>query len=175
MVLSYLKGIADGLCTMHIGTLMMKIKSLVKLGFLLSFPAFIIDKLLKWGIDNQDYVMVVLIAIIIDHILGTVKHLIARTFSLKRNAVGLAVKLGLVVAMGFLFEGLDVIIKHDSLVKDYILITTRLIVFLYPAGSAFKNSSVLSGGRFPPTAWLEKLKRFEKNLDPKGLTKKEEL
>lgn len=167
MLLTYLIEALTSLKMIHAGTLIVKLKATVKLGLMLSPIMFIWDKLSKWGVDNSEYITFVLIAIAIDHILGTFKHLALMQFSLKRNIVGLLTKLGLVVACGFLFEGLNVIVTRETLVKDYLIITTRLIVFLYPAGSAFGNSTFLSGGKFPPQAWLDKLKKFQNNLDPK--------
>jgi hypothetical protein len=38
-------------------------------------------------------------------------------------------------------------------------------VFLYPAGSAFMNSAVLTNGKFPPMGWISILNNFNKNLD----------
>lgn len=113
----------------------------------------------------------VLLAIIVDHLLGSWKHaFIKRDFTWLKNISGLAVKIGLVVCVGFLFEGLNVILKNDNIIKDYLTVVTRLIVFLYPAGSAFGNASVISGGVFPPTSWLDKLKKFQKNLDTNEFT-----
>jgi hypothetical protein len=47
---------------------------------------------------------------------------------------------------------------------------TRLIVF-YIHGSAFGNSSILSNGKFPPQAWLDRIfsiKFGHKDLTPKN-------
>lgn len=170
MILKYLIGVVSSLKIIHAGTIVAKIKASIKLGFLLSFPTFIWDQISQWGIDNSDYLAIVLMAIAIDHILGTFKHLfVNRDFSMRKNIIGICVKIGLVVSVGFLFEGLNIIIHQDTLIKDYLIIVTRLIVFLYPAGSAFGNSAVISGGKFPPSAWMDKLKKFQKNLDPNDL------
>lgn len=179
MFLKYIILLVKCLDQIHVGTLELKIKASVQLGFLISPLIFgvhvLLDKLLKWGLDNQDYIFVVLIAVVLDHILGTIKHLFFdRDFTWKKNIVGLFSKLGLVVACGFLFEGLNVIIKQDTILKAYLITVTRLIVFLYPAGSAFGNSSVLSGGKFPPKAWLDRLNNFQLNLKPKDLMSKNE-
>lgn len=170
MFLNYLIGVVSSLKLIHTGTFLVKIKASIKLGFLLSIPTFIWDGLSRWGIANSDYISIVLVAIVIDHALGTWRHLfVDRDFDIVKNITGISIKVGLVVCMGILFEGLGVIIKEESIVKDYLVIVTRLIVFLYPAGSAFANSSILSNGKFPPQAWLEKLKAFQSNLNPKDL------
>lgn len=152
---------------------MIKLKSATKLGFLLSPIPFLFDQIMKWTIENGDYISFVMIAIAIDHILGTLKHLMIGDFSMKTNLIGLMTKIGLVVACGLLFEGLNNIVTHETLVKDYLTITTRLIVFLYPAGSAFGNSTFLSGGKFPPQIWLDKLQRFQTTLKTSELNPNE--
>lgn len=172
MILQYLINVMTSLKLIHAGTVIVKIKSSMKLGIMISPFAFLIDKLTEWGMGNGEYISFVLIAIAIDHVLGTLKHLSLMQFSIKKNIVGLMTKIGLVVACGMLFEGLNAIITHETLIKDYLTIVTRLIVFLYPAGSAFGNSTFLSGGKFPPQSWLDKLKSFQTNLDPKGFQEK---
>lgn len=165
MFLTYLIELLCSLKMINAGSIIIKLKSAVKLGFLLSPFPFFFEQIAQWTIDNNEYISFVLIAISIDHILGTLKHLTIGDFSIKRNLIGLMTKIGLVVACGLLFEGLNSIVTHETLVKDYLTITTRLIVFLYPAGSAFGNSTFLSNGKFPPQIWLDKLQRFQTTLN----------
>ena len=173
MFLKYFIKIVESLNNIHVGTIQIQAKAVVKLSFLVSPFALLWDKLNAWTIDNQDFILVVLGAIIVDHILGSVKHAYFDfDFTWRQNGIGLLTKIGLLVAGGFLFEGLQVIIKHDNLMTSYLQITTRLIVFLYPAGSAFGNSSVISGGKFPPKSWLDKLNSFQRNLNPKDIITK---
>jgi hypothetical protein len=75
----------------------------------------------------------------------------------------------MVVAGAFLFEGINHIVAKDSIIKDYIEIVMRLIIFLYPAGSAFGNMSVVTKGGFPPKAWMDRLEKFKSNLNPSDL------
>lgn len=178
MFLNYFISIANAINLIHTGKFLIGVKATIKLGFLVSLPVFSIDllvsKLTNWGLENQDYITIVLGAIAIDHVLGSLKHwLIDDDFTLKDNLIGLVRKLGLVVAMGFLFEGLNIILKEQNLIKEYLNVVTRLIVFLYPAVSAFGNSSELSGGKFPPKAWIDKLQNFQKSLKPKDLMNKD--
>lgn len=166
MILKYLLALVVNLKLIHIGSLSIKLQAAAKLGLCLSIPAFIFEMVVKWGVNNSDYVGFCLLAIMIDHVLGTIRHLfIDRDFTIKKNIKGMVIKIGLVVSVGLLFEGLNVIVKNDSIIKEYIVMTTRLMVFLYPAGSAFGNSSILSGGKFPPTSWIDKLKKFQENLN----------
>ena len=175
MILSYLIGVLSQLQCIHLGgNLFVQLKATIKLGFLISPFVYVLEKLSKWGLDNSDYIITVLVAIAIDHALGSYKHAyIDKDFTWKVNLKGLMTKISLVVACGFLFEGLHVIIHKQSIVTEYLTITTRLIVFLYPAGSAFGNSSVISGGKFPPDAWMKRIKKFQTNLNPKDIAEQD--
>jgi hypothetical protein len=175
MILLYLIGIFSQLKSIHVGAnLFVQLKATIKLGLLISPFVYIIEKLSKWGFDNSDYIITVLVAIAVDHALGSYKHAyIDKDFTWKLNLKGLMTKISLVVACGFLFEGLQVIIHKQSIITEYLTITTRLIVFLYPAGSAFGNSSVISGGKFPPDAWMKRINKFQTNLNPKDITEEE--
>jgi hypothetical protein len=171
MILTYLIGIVASLQKLCVGTITMKIKATITLGLMVSPFALIFERTMerfsKWSFDNSNYIIVVLIAIAIDHVLGTAKHLWwDKDFKVSKNIIGLMVKLSLVVACGFLFEALNVIIDKDTIIQEYLTIVTRLIVFIYPAGSAFASSTIMSNGKFPPQSWLDRLKKFQANLDP---------
>ena len=132
---------------------------------------FIWDKIVKWGIPNQDYILIVLMAILLDWFFGIIKHLQKRTFSFKKNASGLILKIALTVGAGMLFEGLGSIVKDSAdIVVLSLSIVTRVIVFLYPAVSAWQNIYIVSGERFPPKAWMDRINRFNENLNVKELT-----
>jgi len=174
MILTYIISIVKNLNLIHIGSTSCKIKATIKLGLLVSPFGLLWDKFKVWTVDNADYITVVLIAIAIDHILGSIKHAwFDKDFTFKKNILGLLMKVGLVVACGVLFEAFNVIIKDGNFIKEYLNIITRLIVFLYPAGSAFGNSAVISGGKFPPQAWLDKLRKFQSSLNTKDLSPEE--
>lgn len=153
------------------GDLTTKLVGAFKLGVILTPFIFVWEKLSKWGITNQDYVMVVLAAILIDWFFGVWKHLKKKTFSFKKNAGGLVLKLALCVGAGMLFEGLNSIVKDSAdIIVVSLTIVTRVIVFLYPAVSAWQNIYIVSDERFPPKAWMDKINRFNENLDIKELT-----
>ena len=149
-----------------------------KISLWLSPFIFIWEKISKWGITNQDYILIVLGAIFVDWLFGTIKHLwFTRTFSWKGNAVGLVTKIALAVAGGFLFEGLNYLVAESDMVVSVMKIMTRVIVFMYPAISAFENIYIVSGEKFPPKAWMERLKAWNESLntnDLRGKNKDEE-
>lgn len=145
-----------------------------KLSIILTPFIFIWDKISSWGINNSDYILVVMGAILVDYIFGTIKHLwFTKDFTFKGNANGLVMKLGLAVAGGFLFEGLSYLTKESELLFGALKITTRVIIFMYPAMSAWENLYIVSGEKFPPKSWMDRLNIFGKTLNPNDLIKKE--
>ena len=73
---------------------------------------------------------------------------------------------------GFLFEGLSHLTKDSDLLFSSLKITTRVIIFMYPAMSAWENLYIVSGEKFPPKTWMDKLNIFGKSLNPKDLIPK---
>lgn len=153
------------------GDLTTKLSSAVKISIAVSPFLFVWEKLVKWGIPNQDYILIVLMAILLDWFFGIIKHLQKRTFSFKKNATGLILKITLTVGAAMLFEGMNSIVKNSAdIVVLSLTIVTRVIVFLYPAVSAWQNIYIVSGERFPPKAWMDRLNKFNENLNIKELT-----
>lgn len=162
--------ISKHLFIIHTGTFLAKVKSTFFLGVGVSPIAYVIEQITSWSLKNQDYILFVLGAIAIDHILGSILHAFyKRDFTWRKNLEGLIIKISLAVAMGFLFEGVNHLIKEDSFIKNYLVMVLRLSVFLYPASSAFMNSSVITNGKFPPTGWINKIRAFNSNLELKEL------
>ena len=153
------------------GDLPTKFSSAFKIS-LFTYPfIFLWEKLVKWGIPNQDFILIVLGAILIDWFFGTWKHLKKRTFSFKHNALGLIIKIALTTGSDFLFEGLGAIVKDSADIIVVSLTTvTRVIVFLYPAVSAWQNIYIVSDERFPPKVWMDRINKFNENLNVKELT-----
>ncbi len=165
---SILLFIINHLLSIHTGTIAVKLKSSFALGAVAS-PFVYIHSLLK-GMDF-DIMIVISFAIIIDHAVGSAVHLwIKKDWSWKENAKGLLMKLFLCVSAFYLFEGMSVILKGADTLELYFKVTTSLIVFMYPAGSAFVNMSLLTGGKFPPTGWIDKIQSFNKNPNIKTFT-----
>ncbi|OIQ16539.1 MAG: hypothetical protein BM557_09500 [Flavobacterium sp. MedPE-SWcel] len=151
---------------LHKGGILIKLWSTVKLAIVAVIPTFVIINITGWTISNRDYVAGVLICIAVDHIVGSIYHAFrVKDFTFKKNAIGLLTKLSLCVVAAILFEVIYLVVKEASLIYDYLKMVTRLIVVLYPAGSAFMNISALTNGRFPPLGWISKLNAFNKDLD----------
>lgn len=161
--------VLKNIVAIHNGTAIVKFKSLL----ILSIPAaslIVINPISEWVTKNIAYIGFVLVAIAIDHILGSAVHFfIKQDFTFKKNIIGLSVKLLLVLSVGILFEGFQYLYPDKTplieVVMDYLLAITRVMVFLYPASSAFVNSSILTSGKFPPVGWIIKIESFNKSMD----------
>lgn len=128
-----------------------------------------------WMTLNVDYIAIAMACVAIDHILGTIVHAYyLKDFSWKKNVTGLLIKLSMVMLGGIIFEGLTHITKEQDLVYTYLKITTRLVVCIYPAMSAMVNMRIITGGSFPPLAFLDKFKSFNTDLDVEKLKKGKE-
>jgi hypothetical protein len=161
--------ILKNLLAIHNGSAVVKLKSLLMLSLPLSALASV-NPIAHWIDANIAYIGFVLVAIAIDHILGSAVHaFVKRDFTPKKNIIGLAVKLSLVLSVGILFEGFQFLYPEKTpfieAAMDYLLTITRIMVFLYPAGSAFVNASILTNGKFPPLGWIKKVEKFNSNLD----------
>lgn len=159
---------------LHVGEFKTQIQSCIVLSLPVSAIPVLTDTLHQWKENNLIYVLGVLACIAFDHALGSYVHWkIKRDFSLKENAKGLILKISLCGISIVMFDIIGSIVKEVSLVYDYLNIVTKLVVILYPAGSAFMNMSEISNGKFPPKAWLRKIKNFNTNLDLSNFKEKE--
>ena len=124
------------LLAIHHGTAIVKFKSLLMLSLPISVLAAI-NPIGGWVEQNIAYIGFVLIAIGIDHLLGSAVHLfIKKDFTPKKNIIGLAVKLSLVLSVGILFEGFQFLYPDKTpfieVIMDYLLTITRIMVFSLP-------------------------------------------
>ena len=161
--------ILKNILAVHSGTAIVKFKSLLVLSFPF-LPIMLFGPIELWINHNIADIGFVLAAIAIDHLLGSYVHLfIYRDFTFKKNIIGLAIKLSLVLAVGILFEGFQYLYPDKTpviqVVMDYLLAITRIMVFLYPASSAFVNSSILTNGKFPPSGWITRINNFNRSMD----------
>jgi len=155
---------------LHSGLLFSKVRAALNIAATLSLPAYLTAKLTEWTISNQAYIAGVLTCIAVDHLVGSAYHAFkVRDFTFKQNVSGLITKLSLCAGAAALFEVIQHVLEGVSFVYDYLKITTRLMIILYPAGSAFLNMSALTNGVFPPLGWLKKIEAFNKNLDLKKI------
>lgn len=131
-----------------------------------AIPISLVDRFSGWYIDNQVFLTLVFLAVVIDHLLGSFVHYwIKHDFNIKKNQNGLLVK-GFSVCAGYvLFEMVHQIVSDVQFIAIYFRVILQLTVIIYPLLSALKNISIISGGAFPPAIWFKKFESFNNDLD----------
>lgn len=161
-----LKFIIANLQILHSGIAADRIIAAVKLATVPAVFATVAEGLSKWYIVNQWFMIYVFFAIAIDHICGTIVHaFIKKDFTWKKNAIGFLVKISFCIAGYSMFIMIHEIFKGIPFIADYFKILIQFIVFIWPAGSAMGNMSIITNGKFPPVGWMNKLEKFQENLD----------
>jgi hypothetical protein len=109
----------------------------------------------------------------LDIILGIAKHWKLNDFSFQDLVTHAMLKVGIGFASMVIFNGFAFVLQDDAaFLKTYFLLVGKLLTMTYYAGSAFNSMSVLTGGKFPPLVWMNRMKEFNKTLNPKALSKK---
>lgn len=119
-----------------------------------------------WWLESLDYFVIANFLVAFDHILGSVVHKwIKKDFCWKKNGIGLLIKSTMVLLAMFVFESISHLTKEQSFIYDYLKMTTRIIVCVYPAISILKNMSIVTGGRFPSKAMIDRFETVNEELD----------
>lgn len=144
------------------GAALTKFKASLIVAMFVAPTVYIVERINLWAIENADYVAIVMSAILIDHLLGSIRHSrwFDDDFSMFENIKGFFTKLTLVVMVGVLFEELHHLAEPYKFITGYTITIARITVFLYPFGSAIGNSRRISGGKFPPDTWFNAFERF---------------
>lgn len=151
---------------MHKGTVTLKIQSTFLLS-LFSFPfALIYEGFSNWLNLNIEFISFLFVAVIIDHLIGSYVHAyIKKDFTLKQNLKGLLMKTSLIIMVFIIGHGMVNILGKEDIITNYFNTIMRLMVFLYPAGSALVNCSIITKGKFPPLGFMKKVAKFNNTFD----------
>lgn len=165
--------IINNLVLIYKGTFLAKLNATVKLSVVPALGVSVFEYVTGLYISNLSFLYGVLMVILIDHALGSYLHyFIERDFTFEKNLVGLVKKL-MVCISGYS----TLIIMHDALneiefLDLYFMVLVKLMVLLYPIGSALGSFSKITGGKFPPAGFLKKIKNFEETADLESLKTK---
>lgn len=160
--------IVKNLILIHKGTIALKTEATVVLAVSSSPLLVVLEGLVSWFYLNLIFLFFVFGAVITDHLVGSYVHLwVKNDFTLKQNVIGFFTKTTLVVLVYFLGEGIVFMLGSENIVGLYFRVLMRLMVFIYPAGSALVNISIVTKGKFPPLGFMNKIVRFNENLDLK--------
>jgi hypothetical protein len=163
----------------HYGQMKDQIINAFVVGIAFSPFAYLLEHITDWSIANQGYMYWVFIAVSLDHLLGSWNHYFHyKDFNFRKNAKGLIEKGAIVLMGGLIFEGIGYFLESDTLLRDYLSLVLRLSIFMYPANSAIDNLFIFSGGKFPPSAFMNWKKNFNKDFslpNKEGFKDKEEI
>lgn len=166
LFIEIIRSIILNLQILHTGLWAQKMTAAVKLATVPAIFITISEGLTRWYIVNSWFMIFVFVAIALDHILGSIVHaFIKRDFTFKMNAIGLLIKLAACITGYIIFIMIHEILKDAEFIASYFKIVIQLSVFIYPAGSALGNLSILTGGKFPPIGWMNKIAKFQENLN----------
>lgn len=116
-----------------------------------------------------------IILLFVDLITGVWKHLKLHDFCFRRMYTGFITKF-VISMLGMtafnILGGVRELQDMDGL-RGYIILVGKLINIFYVGGSAFNNMFVITGGKFPPVGWMERMKKFQTSLDIKDLKTKD--
>lgn len=117
-------------------------------------------------LENKNFVVVIFVAFLVDIVCGSWKHYKTGDFSWTDLFTIALKKLSITFMAMLLFNGMVSIEGiEDSGIKVYLLIVGKLMNFWYLAGSAFNNMYYITDHKFPPYAWMKRMKDFNKTLD----------
>lgn len=147
--------------------------ALFKLGTIPAVAFTLNEKVTGWYMDNYFFIIMVIVAILVDHALGSVVHwFYKKDFVFQKNYIGFIKKVGGCIAGYVVLEMLREILKDADFIAIYMKMLIQTMVFMYPAGSAMGNLSVITGGKFPPIGLMKKFDNFEKTADLNSLKTK---
>jgi hypothetical protein len=127
------------------------------------------------GVDI-DFMSFIVVCISIDWITGMAKWYIRKKFDFKKMILGLFEKVAISGLGMVLFNGMGTIKElalHPDL-QSYFLIVGKLAIFVYVGGSAMNNMYFITGGKFPPVGWMNRMKNFEETASLEDFTDKKE-
>jgi hypothetical protein len=122
-------------------------------------------------LENKSFLALFLMAYVSDVLMGIWAHLKKKDFSFTELFTKGLTKIAVSFVAMTLFNAIAGVEGVDNTgLKVYLLLVGKLMNLFYLAGSAFNNMYYVTDKRFPPLAWMKKIKEFNKNLDVKELT-----
>ena len=167
--------ILKNLVLLYRGGFFVKINASFKLCMLPAVAVSVFEYFSGLYTTDLSFLYGVLFVLMVDHVLGSYLHyFVDKDFTFKANLLGLLKKLTVILS-GYSM----LLIMHDALdevefLDVYFKVMVKLMVLLYPLGSALVNMSKVTNGAFPPSGLLKKIKNFEKTGDLDSLKQKTE-
>ncbi len=132
--------------------------------------AYLLDMVNWWFKENKQFGTFICIAILINMVVGAVKHLKYKSFDFKlffaKNCMMI-----FVVCMVYIMLEMLRYTAGANIVGEIFKILIQVTTLMYPTSKVFKNCYVLSNGKYPPEFIMQRLYNFERNGDLNNLFK----
>lgn len=117
-----------------------------------------------------------ILLLFIDLVTGIWKHLKQKDFCWKRMYTGFLQKMVISFLGMTAFNVLGNVRELSELegLRAYLILCGKLVNIFYVGGSAFNNMFIITGGKFPPVGWMERMKNFNRTTDISALNKPRE-
>lgn len=124
---------------------------------------------------DSEFIKILVLFLLIDLVCGIWKHWKNRTFDFKQLYFGLLTKVGISFLGMVLFNALSSVDDLEAIptINSWLLLVGKIMNLVYVGGSAFSSMYIITGGKFPPVAFMNKLKKFNETLDISELSKNE--
>lgn len=120
---------------------------------------------------NLQYAVIWFVLVLADMVTGFSKHWKTHTISFRDFCLKTMEKVFVSFCGLAIFTAFSMSFVSGTVVSEYIVLFGQISVSIYIGGSALTNLYVLTSGRFPPIAFMERLKNFNKDGSIHNLTK----
>lgn len=175
MMMNIREFILDNIVLLYKGSFSQKLLASAQLSLAPAAAVTLTERISGWYVESEFFLFCVCVVLAIDHILDSYVHLIIlKDFTFKGNLKELITKLS-IISMGFIILSvINKVLEPIEFFKSYFSVLVQLMVIFYPSATALTNMSVVTGGKFPPSGLLKKIKNFEKTGDLESLKEKTE-
>lgn len=157
--------LASNITAAYTGSAMEKFMAIMKLAVIPGLFAGLSEYVTGWVIDNRVFMSFIFTVVMVDALFGAIVHYIKKDFSFKDLSGGFFKKMAIVIVGYVVFEMIHQIVKDLDFGGALIKATIQLMTLFYPLGSFAKSCHFLSGGKYPPLGFMERLKNFNADLD----------
>lgn len=152
-----------------------RVNYLLSLLLKLAPVAFVLDLVNWWFSENAQFGTFICIALVMNMLVGIVVHLKNKTFTFP-EFLGKNVIMVFVISCVYIMLEMLRYTAGDNIVGEVFRVLIQVTTLMYPTSKIFKNSYILTDGKYPPEFIMQRLYNFEKNGDLQAFfkTKKED-
>lgn len=158
----------------ELGSVLGQLRASFNIAFLLSPFGFLLHLFDVFVFTDRAFVAILGVCLFGDLAAGVFKHIKFGTFRLKRMFLGFLEKCFISFLAMVLFNAMGSIkeFQANPTALDAFNLFAKLLNTVYVAGSAFSSIYVITGGKFPPESWMNRIRKFNKSGSVEDLTGK---